>query len=323
MKNIHVLPTSQPSTLIKDLWKNTFFLVGDFATNHTDFKAQHIYITSDEKFVIDEYITDGIEVIKSTPKLVDGQGLLNRRDWKKVILSTDQDLIKDDVQAIDDEFLEWFVQNPSCEEVETERFYSMSQSTYSGIEYEIIIPKEEPKLSNICIKCGVDLYATEGRFECQKHPKECKGIYLSEETLLTHTAEELGLYEEPKQENCCTPEGQIKRYKDCKGCSKEPKTDYFYFIKQKEKEFKNFLKKQETLEEAAERFYGEEEIVNDYDISGYLQSAFLTGAKWQQERSYSGQEVFNLLMEFSSRDINSSSGTPHSVANWFEQFKKK
>jgi hypothetical protein len=70
-----------------------------------------------------------------------------------------------------------------------------------------------PKLSNICIKCGVDLYATEGKFICQKHPKECKGIYLSEETLLTHAAEqkqhiidmmksdeELGLYEEPKQE---------------------------------------------------------------------------------------------------------------------------
>ena len=43
--------------------------------------------------------------------------------------------------------------------------------------------------------------------------------------------------------------------------------------------------KQETLEEAAERFYGEEEIVNDYDISGYLQSAFLTGAKWQQQQN--------------------------------------
>jgi hypothetical protein len=43
----------------------------------------------------------------------------------------------------------------------------------------------------------------------------------------------------------------------------------------------------------------------------------------QQERMYSEEEVFNLLMEFSSRDINSSSRTPHSVANWFEQFKNK
>lgn len=28
--------------------------------------------------------------------------------YKKIILTTDQDLIKDGVQAIDDEFLEWF-----------------------------------------------------------------------------------------------------------------------------------------------------------------------------------------------------------------------
>jgi hypothetical protein len=47
------------------------------------------------------------------------------------------------------------------------------------------------------------------------------------------------------------------------------------------------------------------------------------GIKETEERMYSEEEVFNLLMEFSSRDINSSSRTPHSVVNWFEQFKKK
>ena len=31
--------------------------------------------------------------------------------------------------------------------------------------------------------------------------------------------------EEPKQENCCTPEGQIKRYVDCKGCDRKPKQE--------------------------------------------------------------------------------------------------
>jgi hypothetical protein len=143
MKNIHVLPTDKPSRLFVDIDDNKLKITqpigGEYMMN------QNIYITSDEKFVIDEYITDGIEVIKATPKLVDGQGLLNRRDWKKIILTTDQELIKDGVQEIDDEFLEWFVQNPSCEEVETERFYSMSQSSYSGIEYEIIFPKEEQK----------------------------------------------------------------------------------------------------------------------------------------------------------------------------------
>ena len=31
----------------------------------------------------------------------------------------------------------------------------------------------------------------------------------------------------PKQENCCTPEGQIKRYVDCIGCDKKPKQETF------------------------------------------------------------------------------------------------
>ena len=42
--------------------------------------------------------------------------------------------------------------------------------------------KEEVKLKNICIKCGVDLYHTP-TFICQEHPKNCKGIHISEETL--------------------------------------------------------------------------------------------------------------------------------------------
>jgi hypothetical protein len=47
--------------------------------------------------------------------------LHDKSNYKKIILTTDQDLIKDGVQAIDDEFLEWFVKNPSCEEVEIKK----------------------------------------------------------------------------------------------------------------------------------------------------------------------------------------------------------
>ena len=79
--------------------------------------------------------------------------------------------------------------------------------------------------------------------------------------------------------------------------------------------------KSETLEEAAERHVNIN--VAKYAPKLMYKEHFTAGAKWQQERSYSEEEVFNLLMEFSSRDINSSSRTPHSVANWFEQFKKK
>ena len=83
--------------------------------------------------------------------------------------------------------------------------------------------------------------------------------------------------------------------------------------------------KQETLEEASNKIYpndGYESEIYD-DIGEVFREKWIEGAKQQQEKSYSEEEVFKLLMEFSSRDINSSSGTPHSIAKWFEQFKKK
>ena len=91
MKNIHTLPTEKSSRLYSI---SKTLILSPLSTKHENNIGRHIYITSDDKFVKDEYITDGIEVIKSTPKLVDAQGLVNRRDWKKIILTTDQDLIK-------------------------------------------------------------------------------------------------------------------------------------------------------------------------------------------------------------------------------------
>jgi len=147
MKNVFVLPTDKPSRVYLIKSNNRLGLTSTNPEYMENFGSgtqnQYIYITNDEKFVIDEYITDGIEVIKATPKLVDGQGLFNRRDWKKIILTTDQDLIKEGVQAIDDEFLEWFVKNPSCEYVEVSEDYFKPSNIVYGHDtepYKIIIP---------------------------------------------------------------------------------------------------------------------------------------------------------------------------------------
>jgi hypothetical protein len=51
-------------------------------------------------------------------------------------MTTDRDLIRDCVQAIDDEFLEWFIKNPSCEGVEVQDCVNY---------YKILIPQEKPK----------------------------------------------------------------------------------------------------------------------------------------------------------------------------------
>jgi hypothetical protein len=134
MKNIHVLPTEKPSRLyyhleLKQLVLTNKSILRDVVSN------QNIYITSNEEIKEGEWFYN--------PKLLDAQKLFDRRDWKKIILTTDQDLIKDGVQAIDDEFLEWFVNNPSCEFIETDSY----KTIYHTWLYKIILPVEEPKQS--------------------------------------------------------------------------------------------------------------------------------------------------------------------------------
>jgi len=72
--------------------------------------------------------------------------LQSETGYKEILLSTDTELQKDGVQAIDDEFLEWFVKNPSCEEVEIYREKPIGYTdnihiTFWGL-YKIITPKE-------------------------------------------------------------------------------------------------------------------------------------------------------------------------------------
>jgi hypothetical protein len=135
--NIHLTPTDKPSRLY--YYKNNLFLTTESHFNVPSMKYQNIYITSDEEINLNDYITDGYRVWKWK----DDSSLLGR---KKVILSTDQDLIQDGVQDIDDDFLEWFIKNPNCEEVETKvGFIQSPDNLKDGFYYKIIIPKKEPK----------------------------------------------------------------------------------------------------------------------------------------------------------------------------------
>jgi hypothetical protein len=115
MKNIHILPTDKPSRLWMDSDNNLNLHI----IPTTLFKMQNIYITSDECIKEGDYciIVDAESALYGQFEKHKGKHLRNDQ-WEKIILTTDQDLIADGVQAIDDEFLEWFVKNPSCEEVE-------------------------------------------------------------------------------------------------------------------------------------------------------------------------------------------------------------
>ena len=143
MKNIHVLPTDKSSRLY--LGNNGNFVFGMMQTSiqsrNDDFTNQNIYITNDEDINENDYI------ITQDGRLIQVSYLLSKEleGAAKVVLTTDQDLIKDGVQEIDDEFLEWFVKNPSCEFVEITTYgdyLSLHHSDSFHSVYKIIITKD-------------------------------------------------------------------------------------------------------------------------------------------------------------------------------------
>jgi hypothetical protein len=154
MKNIHVIPTDKPSRLFKvsgelKLTRNFDFYNGS--------EYQNIYITSDEEIKEEDWCLDIF--LKSVFQANSIMGVKTQNTSKKIILTTDLDLIKDGVEVIDNEFLEWFVKNPSCEEVEIEEICPLTcciqkegktkmnngcMERNRCLNYKIIIPQEEP-----------------------------------------------------------------------------------------------------------------------------------------------------------------------------------
>ena len=162
-RNLWIIPTDKPSRLIFDKEENRLLPLQeeDFWMLHQDLiENQQIYITSDEEIKEGDWLFDlDIKrvVIADNLKVLTSQAI-GCWYYKKIILTTDQDLIKDGVQSIDDEFLQWFVKNPSCEEVEVlYDYFQVDQnnpvfrgSTALVKQHKIIIPKEEPKqLTNL------------------------------------------------------------------------------------------------------------------------------------------------------------------------------
>jgi hypothetical protein len=150
MKNIHILPTDKPTGIFES--KNGLHFSIIEKIRYGEFKGSHIYITNDEEIKEGDWFYDlDTKYVKVNQSWKNSNLDLN---GKKIILTTDPDLIKDGVQAIDDTFLEWFVKNPSCEYVEVEddliQVYPRSGRDAGGNEryeyiYKIIIPQEEPK----------------------------------------------------------------------------------------------------------------------------------------------------------------------------------
>ncbi len=319
MKNIHILPTDKPSRL----WMTK---LGNLTRCH-DIKPikealgnnVNNYITSDEEikegnwFVKPKYskaIKIGYEISQADSSFFGGYGY-DWTDCKKIILTTDQDLIKDGVQAIDDEFLEWFVKNPSCEFVELNRNYNRGNGKYY---YKIIIPKEEAKqlfTDYPIIELGDD--------EFKEAPiRECELLSFDDDDNKYCYVKVGGIEKEIKRCYIYPQKGRcgdvncvsIKEIKEL--LKEEPKQDAIEYSLNAFKVPKEYFGKQETLGEALS------EHIKDIKYPTLIQCAKF-GAKWQQQRSYSEEEVLDLLQDFA----NDLSDNVINIKFWFEKFKNK
>ena len=158
MKNVHLLPTDKPSRLVIDTIENKLYLQGILHEKTINVLPQNIYITNDEEIKIDDYYLGEDNNLYCLVSKVNSNG-------KKIILTTDHELIDEGVQPIDDEFLEWFVKNPSCDKVyTTDEYVQVNQdnpilrgSTNVSHRYEIIIPQEESNEETILLPRNLTL----------------------------------------------------------------------------------------------------------------------------------------------------------------------
>ena len=281
MKNIHLLPTDKPSSYVTNYMEQNM-------------QWQNLYITSDEEIKEGDWFIGNINGIVKAYKhnLVGGFLPKLYPEDKKIILTTDTDLIKNGIQAIDDEFLEWFVKNPSCERVEVKKgSYNLSpmeeilekeyvpKGTFDT--YKIIIPKEEPKLEL-------------PQLGTKEFVNMCESIFGGK----------------PKQETNLSK--HLDSYPEYPGPRRSA-----------------IVSKQETLEEAAKLYIGvpinriidDEERYYTSNIGEY--DAFIAGAKWQAEQDNNkfSEKVETLWVRYRKTTNNEDAW---SFKEWLvEQFKNK
>jgi hypothetical protein len=342
-RNLWVIPTDKPSRLFKHNLEDNVINISKHLL-HRNY-GQNIYITSSNEEIKEGSIVKipcGVGRVKElhwkygndfpsyivedlfTYKLRYGQkegeiqtNSFRYEDVKKIILTTDQDLIKDGVQAIDDEFLEWFVKNSSCESVEVQTKITkdgvwtdlkgyVELPTIHSIKYKIIIPKEElcsctnkciDNTSNICkgvkttcIQCdGTGETTTSNTYNSQRKCDLCNGRgYWNKEII-------------PKEE----PKQKLPIVNGSYGCTIE-------------------TEKQETLE------YGLLQHIKFCLECGNEAQAIRLIEKYgfekqeQDKNKYSEEEVLKLWNWLNDGFIiRKSLPTREELIGWFEQFKKK
>ena len=264
-----------------------------------DVLHQYLYIISDDEIKMDDWYLDDTNSVRQAITECESYWT-HRKKYQKIILTTDQDLIKDGVQPIDNEFLEWFVKNPSCESIKVVHKFDEDWSEESGAfeisYYKIIIPKEEPKqypiggyapgyYSCTCVTCKTEFMGDKLAVQCEPCAIEMVSVKIVENNGGCQI-------EEPKQIKCYCGH---TTYCDC-----EPL--------------------QEALEEASLRIgLMEIELNHTKTLLASCEKA-LENRDNQAQRMYSEKEVYHILCEHTAFLFTGGKST---LSIWFEQFKKK
>ena len=261
MKNIYLLPTGESRLSLNRSYRDfsvgteagePYWIYSDYKHFHSvtdsSVRPHHMYITNDEQIKEGDWRYD-IEL----NRIEKGKETGTFKNWKKIILTTDPKLIEDGIQSIPDEFLEWFVKNPSCDKVVVTPYLkdiinSLTNEKYPVIQhrhfdetkmifryhYKIINPKTTQEIIDEDFSGGLDLG--------QIIPKE-----------------------EPKFEE-----------------STDTTVDIMLLANSM------FGKKEETIEEVAFRLYPidmrECDNSEDWDINEQYRNEWIAGAKWMKEQ---------------------------------------
>ena len=311
MKNIHIIPTDKPSRLYqKDgNFKLDTSAAIDWFISSAGYQPQNIYITSAEEIKVEDWYY--LPRTNSVHKCIEDPTELNleiRLGVAKIILSTDQSLIVDGVQAIDDTFLEWFVKNPTCELVMV-RAKPPVRAIVKGIGiksfdngYKIIIPKSElaSKLKEILDNMSQEEFNEEWK-KITNLKMEGPSIIIPKEEPKTAWVgvlhDKLNEYHPAEYElkDIYQGEGCLPNFPNEELCQIWCDSNYKELPKEEQKQhlidMMNEEPKQETLEDASWKYNPLKKLDGEF-----LRHAFKEGAKWQQERSYS-EEDMNLAFE--------------------------
>jgi hypothetical protein len=338
MKNLYILPTDKPSSLYykDDNYKlaNSTIAI-DWYISSAGYKPTNIYITSDEEIKESDWVFnfEYDYIVQYDSKKHD-----DKFWYKKIILTTDQDLIADGVQAIDDEFLEWFVKNPSCEGVEVEEVYPLTcciqkegktkmnngcMERNRCLNYKIIIPQEEPKQENCCPKCG-ELENFHYNYDYSKVEK----VHILD--ILCNECGELfpPILKLPKQKVMKTAMQELIDWATSLQYNQQQCIDWITIKNKAEQLLEKEEPKQEVPEKTKGLVYWKANAEEDYvkvpisvlryiaELEAKMYSEAIEFAKWQEER------IPSIIEEYLETAFISKEQGYMNPKEWFEKYKK-